>query len=37
MKQMELNIDRTKAEVERLTDNKEDPTFEIIIKDKGER
>lgn len=37
LKQMKLNIDRTKAEVERLTDNKEDPTFEIIIKDKGER
>ncbi|MFS3913469.1 phage terminase small subunit [Bacillus australimaris] len=37
LKQMRLNIDRTKAEVERLTDNKEDPTFEIIIKDKGER
>lgn len=37
LKQMKLNIDRTKAEVERLTDNKEDPTFEIIIKDKGDR
>ncbi|MGN7043378.1 phage terminase small subunit [Bacillus safensis] len=37
LKQMRLNIDRTKAEVERLTDNKEDPTFEIIIKDKGGR
>ncbi|MBR0592396.1 phage terminase small subunit [Bacillus pumilus] len=37
LKQMRLNIDRTKAEVERLTDNKENPTFEIIIKDKGER
>ena len=37
LKQMQLNIDRTKAEVERLTDNKEDPTFEIIIKDKGDR
>ncbi|WP_025092895.1 phage terminase small subunit [Bacillus safensis] len=37
LKQMRLNIDRTKAEVERLTDNKEDPTFEIIIKDKGDR
>ncbi|MBX7001904.1 hypothetical protein EX219_09935 [Bacillus aerophilus] len=37
LKQMRLNIDRTKAEVERLTDNKEDRTFEIIIKDKGGR
>ncbi|GLF85273.1 hypothetical protein R51_03180 [Bacillus safensis] len=37
LKQMRLNIDRTKAEVERITDNKEDPTFEIIIKDKGDR
>ncbi|MCY7470493.1 MULTISPECIES: phage terminase small subunit [Bacillus] len=37
LKQMKLNIDRTKAEVERLTDNKEDQTFEIIIKDKGDR
>ncbi|MFF2414782.1 phage terminase small subunit [Bacillus safensis] len=37
LKQMRLNIDRTKAEVERLTDNKKDPTFEIIIKDKGGR
>ncbi|WGU99167.1 phage terminase small subunit [Bacillus altitudinis] len=37
LKQMRLNIDRTKAEVERLTDNKEDQTFEIIIKDKGDR
>ncbi|MCY7433227.1 phage terminase small subunit [Bacillus safensis] len=37
LKQMKLNIDRTKAEVERLTDNKEDPTFEILIKDKGGR
>ncbi|MBU5260754.1 hypothetical protein KQI25_16325 [Bacillus pumilus] len=37
LKQMRLNIDRTKAEVERLTNNKEDSTFEIIIKDKGER
>ncbi|MGG5181388.1 phage terminase small subunit [Bacillus sp. MM09(2025)] len=37
LKQMKLNIDRTKAEVERITDNKEDPTFEIIIKDKGDR
>ncbi|WP_321999381.1 phage terminase small subunit [Bacillus pumilus] len=37
LKQMKLNIYRTKAEVERLTDNKEDPTFEIIIKDKGDR
>ncbi|UDB47226.1 phage terminase small subunit [Bacillus safensis] len=37
LKQMKLNIDRTKAEVEHLTNNKEDSTFEIIIKDKGER
>lgn len=37
LKQMRLNIDRTKAEVERLTNNKEDSTFEIIIEDKGER
>ncbi|MBR0615276.1 phage terminase small subunit [Bacillus safensis] len=37
LKQMRLNIDRTKAEVEHLTNNKEDSTFEIIIKDKGER
>ncbi|WP_336737406.1 phage terminase small subunit [Bacillus altitudinis] len=37
LKQMRLNIDRTNAEVERLTDNKEDQTFEIIIKDKGDR
>ncbi|MEH7674416.1 phage terminase small subunit [Bacillus pumilus] len=37
LKQMRLNIDRTKAEVERLTNNKEDSTFEIIIKDKGDR
>ena len=37
LKQMRLNIDRTKAEVERLTDNKEDSTFEIIVKDKGDR
>ncbi|MBW3700573.1 hypothetical protein C2U27_09725 [Bacillus aerophilus] len=37
LKQMRLNIDRTKAEVERLTDNKEDQTFQIIIKDKGDR
>ncbi|QEO62956.1 hypothetical protein EVS87_012240 [Bacillus altitudinis] len=37
LKQMRLNIDRTKAEVERLTNDKEDSTFEIIIKDKGGR
>ncbi|MFX0110479.1 phage terminase small subunit [Bacillus pumilus] len=37
LKQMRLNIDRTKAEVEHLTNNKEDSTFEIIIKDKGDR
>lgn len=37
LKQMRLNIDRTKAEVKHLTNNKEDSTFEIIIKDKGER
>ncbi|MEK4704947.1 phage terminase small subunit [Bacillus sp. FSL H8-0512] len=36
LEQMRLNIDRTKAEVERITNNKEDSTFEIIIKDKGE-
>ncbi|MGK4098484.1 phage terminase small subunit [Bacillus altitudinis] len=37
LKQMRLNIDRTKAEVDRLTNDKEDSTFEIIIKDKVER
>lgn len=37
LKQMRLNIDRTKAEVKRLTNDKEDSTFEIIIKDKGDR
>ncbi|MBA1159619.1 phage terminase small subunit [Bacillus sp. C3(2022)] len=35
--QMRLNIEKTKAEVERLNDNENDSTFEIIIKDKGER
>ncbi|MCY8009713.1 phage terminase small subunit [Bacillus haynesii] len=35
--QMRLNIDKTKAEIERLNDNENDSTFEIIIKDKGER
>ncbi|MCU4667630.1 phage terminase small subunit [Bacillus paralicheniformis] len=35
--QMRLNIEKTKAEVEQLNDNENDSTFEIIIKDKGER
>lgn len=35
--QMRLNIDKTKAEIERLNDDENDSTFEIIIKDKGER
>ncbi|KAA6450964.1 terminase small subunit [Bacillus swezeyi] len=30
-------IDKTKAEIERLNDDENDSTFEIIIKDKGER
>ncbi|MGN7326584.1 phage terminase small subunit [Bacillus pumilus] len=37
LKQIRLNIDKTKAEVERLTNDKEDSTFEILIKDKGGR
>ncbi|MBU8740397.1 phage terminase small subunit [Bacillus licheniformis] len=35
--QMRLNIDKTKAEIERQNDDENDSTFEIIIKDKGER
>ncbi|AKQ71762.1 MULTISPECIES: phage terminase small subunit [Bacillus] len=35
--QMRLNIEKTKAEIERLNDDENDSTFEIIIKDKGER
>ncbi|MCF7617394.1 phage terminase small subunit [Bacillus sonorensis] len=37
LEQMRLNIEKTKAEVERLNDDENDSTFEIIIKDKGER
>ncbi|MDQ4709402.1 phage terminase small subunit [Bacillus subtilis] len=37
LKQMRLNIDKTKAEVERLTNKDDDSSFEIIIKDKGGR
>nr|WP_236251300.1 hypothetical protein [Bacillus sp. NSP9.1] len=37
MEQMQLNIEKTKVEVERLNDNENDSTFEIIIKDKGDR
>ncbi|HWO96122.1 phage terminase small subunit [Bacillus licheniformis] len=37
LNQMRLNIDKTKAEIERLNDDENDSTFEIIIKDKGER
>ncbi|MGV6972732.1 phage terminase small subunit [Bacillus halotolerans] len=37
LEQMRLNIDKTKAEVERLTNKDEDSSFEIIIKDKGGR
>ena len=37
LEQMRLNIDKTKAEIERLNDDENDSTFEIIIKDKGER
>ncbi|MBU8787125.1 hypothetical protein KM903_12175 [Bacillus glycinifermentans] len=35
--QMRLNIEKTKAEVDRLTNNDDDAPFEIIIKDKGAR
>lgn len=35
LEQMRLNIDKTKAEVERLTNKDEDSSFEIVIKDKG--
>ncbi|MDE1420348.1 hypothetical protein PVN33_21745, partial [Bacillus licheniformis] len=37
LEQMRLNIDKTKSEIERLNDDENDSTFEIIIKDKGER
>ena len=37
LEQMRLNIEKTKVEVERLNDNENDSTFEIIIKDKRER
>ncbi|MDA7028466.1 phage terminase small subunit [Bacillus sp. CLL-7-23] len=37
LEQMRLNIEKTKAEVERLNDDENDSTFEIIIKDKSER
>ncbi|MEG7335661.1 phage terminase small subunit [Bacillus sp. 0102A] len=37
LEQMRLNIDKTKAEVERLTNKEDDSSFEIIIKDKGGR
>lgn len=37
LEQMRLNIDKTKAEVERLTNKDNDSSFEIIIKDKGGR
>ncbi|MED1779481.1 phage terminase small subunit [Bacillus subtilis] len=37
LEQMHLNIDKTKAEVERLTNKDDDSSFEIIIKDKGGR
>ncbi|WP_340639557.1 phage terminase small subunit [Bacillus atrophaeus] len=37
LEQMRLNINKTKAEVERLTNNEDDASFEIIIKDKGGR
>ncbi|MCY7971046.1 phage terminase small subunit [Bacillus spizizenii] len=37
LEQMRLNIDKTKAEVERLTNKDDDSSFEIVIKDKGGR
>ncbi|WP_286058087.1 phage terminase small subunit [Bacillus mojavensis] len=37
LEQMRLNIDKTKAEVEGLTNKDDDSSFEIIIKDKGGR
>lgn len=37
LEQMRLNIDKTKAGVERLTNKEDDSSFEIIIKDKGGR
>ncbi|MFB0637440.1 phage terminase small subunit [Bacillus rugosus] len=37
LEQMRLNIDKTKAEVERLANKDDDSSFEIIIKDKGGR
>ncbi|KKB72476.1 phage terminase small subunit [Bacillus sp. TH008] len=37
LEQMRLNIEKTKAEVDRLTNNDDDAPFEIIIKDKGAR
>ncbi|MGR0121313.1 phage terminase small subunit [Bacillus halotolerans] len=37
LEQMRLNIEKTKAEVERLTNKDDDSSFEIIIKDKGGR
>ncbi|MGJ3548129.1 phage terminase small subunit [Bacillus subtilis] len=37
LEQMRLSIEKTKAEVERLTNKDDDSSFEIIIKDKGGR
>lgn len=37
LEQMRLNIDKTKAEMERLANGEDDSSFEIIIKDKGGR
>ncbi|MFP7454310.1 phage terminase small subunit [Bacillus safensis] len=37
LEQMRLNIDKTKAEMERFANNEDDSSFEIIIKDKGGR
>ncbi|RKE76740.1 phage terminase small subunit [Bacillus safensis] len=37
LEQMRLNIDKTKAEMERLANDEDDSSFEIIIKDKGGR
>lgn len=37
LEQMRLNIDKTKAEMERLANDEDESSFEIIIKDKGGR
>lgn len=37
LEQMRLNIDKTKAEMERFANNEDESSFEIIIKDKGGR